>query len=76
MSIDVLKSELSKLNRAELLDVIQYGIEVMKDMEEGEFETPDWLKAEMLKRAGEMKSGKTGTHSWDDVKTYAKASNG
>lgn len=76
MSIDVIKSELSKLERAELLDVIQYGIEMIKEMEVTDFETPEWLKEEILHRAEEMKSGKTSMHSWDDVKNYAKASNG
>ncbi len=75
MSIEVLKSELSKLERTELLDVLQFGLEVMKKMEEGSFETPAWLKEEILNRAAEIKSGKAETYSWDDVKNYAKASN-
>lgn len=76
MSIDVIKSELSKLERNQLLDVLQYGIEVMREMESGDFETPDWLKEEILHRAEDMKSGKASVHSWDDIKNYAKASNG
>lgn len=75
MSIDALKSELSKLERAELLDVLQYGLEVMKEKEQENFETPTWLKEEILKRAVEIKSGNTETYSWEDVKNYAKTSN-
>ena len=75
MSIKDLKSELSKLERAELLDLLQYGLEVMQEMEEGNFETPEWLKKEILNRAEEMKAGKAQTYSWEEVKNYAKASN-
>jgi hypothetical protein len=75
MSIEVLKSELLKLGRAELLDILQYGLEVMKSKDQEDFETPEWLKEEILKRAVEMKSGKAQTFSWEDVKNYAKSSN-
>lgn len=75
MSIQDLKSELSKLERAELLDVLQYGLEVIKEMEEGSFVTPDWLKTEILSRAQQIKSGQEQTYSWEEVKNYAKASN-
>jgi hypothetical protein len=76
MSIENLKSELSKLAREELLDVLQFGLEVMKGMEESDFETSAWLKKEIQKRAQDMKSGNSETYSWDDVKNYTKASNG
>jgi len=75
MSIEVLKSELSKLGRAELLDVLQYGLEVMKSKDQEDSETPEWLKEEILNRAEEMKSGKAQTLTWEDVKNYAKSSN-
>ena len=75
MTIEALKSELSKLERAELLDLLQFGLEVMKEREQEDFETPPWLKEEILKRAEEMKSEKTQTFSWEDVKSYAKTSN-
>ncbi len=75
MSIQDLKSELSKLERAELLDVLQYGLEVIKEMEESNFETPDWLKTEILSRAQQIKSGQEQTYSWQEVKNYTKASN-
>lgn len=76
MSIENLKSELSKLAREELLDILQFGLEVMKGMEESDFEAPAWLKEEIQKRAEDMKSGKSETYSWDEVKNYTKASNG
>lgn len=76
MSIKNLKSELSKLAREELLDVLQFGLEVMKGMEESNFETPTWLKEEIQNRAEDLKSGKSETFSWNDVKNYTKASNG
>ncbi|NET35542.1 MAG: addiction module protein [Cyanothece sp. SIO1E1] len=75
MSIQDLKSELSKLEWAELLDILQYGLEVIKEMEESSSETPDWLKAEILSRAQQIKSGQEQTYSWEEVKNYAKASN-
>lgn len=75
MSIQDLKSELSKLERAELLDILQYGLEVIKEMEESSSETPDWLKEEILNRAEEMKAGQAQTFSWEEVKNYAKSSN-
>ena len=75
MSIQDLKSELSKLERAELLDVLQYGLEVIKEMEEGSFATPDWLKTEILRRAQQIKSGQEQTYSWEEVKNYARATN-
>lgn len=75
MSIQDLKSELSKLERAELLDVLQYGLEVIKEMEESSSETPDWLKTEILSRAQQIKSGQEQTYNWEEVKNYAKASN-
>ncbi len=75
MSIEVIKSELSKLERAELLDILQYGIEIIKEKEQEDFQTPTWLKEEILKRAKEMKSNKTETYNWDQVKSYAKPSN-
>lgn len=75
MSIDVIKSELSKLERAELLDILQFGIEIIKEKEQADFETPEWLKEEILNRAQEMKSGVTETFSWNDVKNYAKSTN-
>ena len=75
MSIEVIKSELSKLERAELLDILQYGIEIIKEKEQEDFSTPTWLKEEILKRAEEMKSNKTETFNWMQVKNYAKSSN-
>ncbi len=75
MSIQDLKSELSKLERAELLDVLQYGLEVIKEMEDSSSDTPDWLKDELLSRAQQIKSSQEQTYSWEEVKNYAKASN-
>ena len=75
MSIKEIKTELSKLERAELLEVLQYGLEVMKEMEHGDFDTPSWLKDEILSRAASIKSGNAQTYSWDEVKNYAKSSN-
>jgi hypothetical protein len=71
MTIDILKSELSKLDKGELLDVLQYGLEVMKEKEQGGFETPAWLKEAILERAEEMKADKTAVYSWQEVKIYA-----
>jgi len=48
MTIVILKSELSKLDKGELLDVLQYGLEVMKEKEQSGFETPAWLEDAIL----------------------------
>jgi hypothetical protein len=62
MTIDVLKSEVLKLQRAELFDFVQFVIQSLKEKEENtEFQTPDWLKIEISKRAAEVKSGKAQT---------------
>lgn len=76
MSIEVIKSELSKLDNAELLEVIQFGLDMIKERDQEDFETPDWLKAEIQKRAQEMKSGQATTYTWEEVQNFAKASNG
>lgn len=59
MSLDVLKSEVLKLQRAELFDFMQFMLQTLDKKEaQGEFQTPDWLKAEISKHAAAMKSGK------------------
>lgn len=58
MTLDVLKSEVLKLQRTELFDFVQYILETLKEKEAaGELQTPDWLKTEISKRAADMKSG-------------------
>jgi hypothetical protein len=64
MTLDVLKSEVLKLQRAELFDFVQFILQSLKEKEAaGEIETPDWLKTEISKRAAEMKSGEAITFS-------------
>ncbi|MEN0003938.1 MAG: addiction module protein [Bacteroidota bacterium] len=75
MSVKDLKSELSKLDRGALLDVLQHGLEVIRNMEADDFETPAWLKEELLSRAASIKSNEVPTYTWDEVKQYAKSSN-
>lgn len=59
MTLDVLKSEVLKLQRTELFDFVQFILQSIKEKEAtGELQTPDWLKTEISKRAAEMKSGK------------------
>lgn len=68
MTLDVLKSEVLKLQRAELFDFVQYILETLKQKEAaGELQTPEWLKEEILKRAAEMKSGKVPTFDGKQV---------
>lgn len=64
MTLDVLKSEVLKLQRAELFDFVQFILQSLKEKEDaGELQTPDWLKTEISKRAAEMKSGEAVTFS-------------
>jgi len=74
MNIEVLKPELSKLGKADLVDVLQYCFELIKAKDQEGAVTPRWLKEESLKRSVEMKSGKVPTFSWEKVKNYVKSS--
>lgn len=68
MTLDVLKSEVLKLRRAELFDFVQFILESLKEKEsEEEVPTPNWLKIEISKRAAEMKSGKAVTFTGQEV---------
>ena len=68
MTLDVLKSEVLKLRRAELFDFVQFILESLKEKEpEGEVPTPNWLKIEISKRAAEMKSGNAVTFTGQEV---------
>jgi hypothetical protein len=68
MTIDVLKSEVLKLQRTELFDLVQFILQSLKEKEDaGELQTPDWLKKEISKRATEMKSGNVVTFSGQQV---------
>ncbi len=62
MSLDVLKSEVLKLQRTELFDFVQFLLQALDKKEAQEdFQAPDWLKTEIFKRAADMKSGKVTT---------------
>ena len=68
MTLDVLKSEVLKLQRAEMFDFVQFVLQSLKEKEtEGEGQTPDWLKIEISKRAAEMKSGNAESFSGQDI---------
>ena len=68
MTLDVLKSEVLKLQRAELFDFAQFTLQSLKEKEAaGELTTPDWLKIEISKRAAEMKSGNAVTFKGQDI---------
>ncbi len=68
MTLDVLKSEVLKLQRAEMFDFVQFILQSLKEKEvESELQTPDWLKIEISKRATEMKSGNGHSFSGQDV---------
>ena len=68
MTLDVLKSEVLKLQRAELFDFVQFILQSLKEKEvAGELQTPDWLKTEISKRAAEMKSDKAKTFKGEQV---------
>ena len=68
MTLDVLKSEVLKLHRAELYDFAQFIIQSLKDKEsDGELTTPDRLKIEISKRAAEMKSGHAVTFTGKEI---------
>ena len=66
MTLDVLKSEVLKLKRAEMFDFVQFVLQSLKETEE-EVQTPDWLKIEISKRAVEMKSGNAESFSGEDI---------
>ena len=66
MTLDVLKSEVLKLKRAEMYDFVQFVLQSLKETE-GEGQTPDWLKIEISKRAAEMKSGDAESFSGEDI---------
>ncbi len=68
MILDVLKSEVLKLQRAEMFDFVQFVLQSLKEKEnDGEGQTPNWLKIEISKRAIEMKSGNIETFSGQDI---------
>lgn len=68
MTLDVLKSEVLKLQRAEMFDFVQFILQSLKEKEaENELRTPDWLKIEISKRATEMKLGNENSFSGQDV---------
>ena len=68
MTLDILKSEVVKLQRAELFDFVQFILQSLKEKEaEGELQTPNWLKIDISKRAAEMKSGAAVTFSGQEV---------
>ena len=68
MTLDVLKSEVLKLQRAELFDFVQFILESLKEKDAaGELQTPDWLKTEISKRAADMKSGNAVTFTGQQV---------
>ncbi len=68
MTLDVLKSEVLKLKRAEMFDFVQFLLQSLKEKEaEGEGQTPNWLKIEISKRATEMKSGNDESFSEQDI---------
>lgn len=68
MTLDVLKSEVLKLQRAEMFDFVQFVLQSLKEKEtEGKWQTPNWLKIEISKRAMEMKSGNDESVSGQDI---------
>ena len=68
MTLDVLKSEVLKLQRAELFDFVQFILESLKEKDvQGDLPTPNWLKIEISKRAAEMKSGNAVTFTGQEV---------
>ncbi len=68
MTLDVLKSEVLKLQRAEMFDFVQFVLQSLKEKEtEGEVQTPNWLKIEISKRADEMKSGNVESFCGQDI---------
>ena len=70
MTLDVLKSEVVKLQRAELFDFVQFILQSLKEKEiekEKEFGTPNWLKLDISERAEQMKSGAAQTFNGHDI---------
>ncbi len=68
MTLELLKSEVLKLKRAEMFDFVQFVLQSLKEKEtEGDVQTPDWLKIEISKRAAEMKSGDAESFSGEDI---------
>jgi hypothetical protein len=68
MTLDVLKSEVLKLQTPELFDFVEFILHTLKEEEtKGEFITPDWLKTEIRKRAAEMKIDSKNTFLGEDI---------
>ena len=68
MTLDALKSEVVKLPRAELFDFVQFILQSLKEKEvEDDAQTPHWLKADISKRAFDMKSGEAVTFNGQDI---------
>lgn len=68
MTLDVLKSEVLKLQRAELFDFAQFILQSLKEEEvDAKLPTPNWLKIEISKRAAEMKLGNATTFTGQEV---------
>jgi hypothetical protein len=70
MTLDVLKSEVVKLQRAELFDFVEFILLFLKEKEikkEKEFGTPNWLKLDISERAEHMKSGEAQTLGAHDI---------
>jgi hypothetical protein len=68
MTLDVLKSEVVKLQRAELFDFVPFILESLKEKEvDMDMQTPNWLKTDITKRAAEMTSGEAVTFSGQEV---------
>jgi hypothetical protein len=68
MTLDILKSEALKLQRTELFDFVEFILVTLREKEQkGEVETPDWLKAEISKRATEMKTNNENSITGQDV---------
>jgi hypothetical protein len=68
MTLDILKSEAVKLQRAELFDFVQFILQSLKEKEvQTDTQTPNWLKTEITKRAAEMASGEALTLSGEAV---------
>ena len=68
MTLEAIKSETLKLQTKELLDLIQFGIEVLKKKQLVEVDdcSPAW-KAEVQRRGAEIRNGSASVQSWEQV---------
>lgn len=68
MTLEAIKSETLKLQPKELLELIQFGVELLRKEQFVEVDdlSPAW-KTEIQRRGAEIKNGSASIQSWEQV---------